>query len=86
MVLSFFLFVANISSICKLLNIFCLLISADPEERNNLADSKPDIVAQLVAKLDAAKAEERMPDLASQIPSPAGEASNFGGIWTPGWC
>ena len=60
--------------------------AADPEERNNLATSKPDVVKDLVAKLDAAKQEERMPDLKSQIPNPAGDSSNYGGIWTPGWC
>ena len=62
------------------------VFTEDPEERNNLADADPDRVAELIAKLDAAKATERIPDLKAQIPVQAGEASNFGGIWTPGWC
>jgi len=40
----------------------------------------------MIAKLDAAKATERLPDLATQIPVAEGDASNFGGIWSPGWC
>ena len=51
-----------------------------------MADSKPDVVKDLLAKLDEAKKQERMPDLASQIPEPKGDSKNFGGIWAPGWC
>jgi hypothetical protein len=51
-----------------------------------LVDAEPDKVAELTAKLDEAKSTERMPDLKAQIPLQAGEASNFGGIWSPGWC
>ena len=61
-------------------------LAEDPEERNNLAESDPDRVAAMIAKLDAGKATERIPDLSLQIPVAAGDAKNFGGIWTPGWC
>ena len=70
-------------------SIICSLFSSvsdDPEERKNLAASDPDRVAAMIAKLDVAKLTERLPDLEQQIPSAAGEASNFGGNWTPGWC
>ena len=63
-----------------------LCVTDDPYEKNNLASSNPDKVAELMARLTELRATEREPDLASQLPSAAGEVSNFGGVWTPGWC
>jgi arylsulfatase B len=74
-------YIAQNSQAVQLFNIM-----DDPEERTNLASSNPDKVAELEARLTELRVEERIPDLTAQVPDPAGEASNYGGIWTPGWC
>ncbi|KAK4315304.1 hypothetical protein Pmani_013475 [Petrolisthes manimaculis] len=56
----------------------------DPSETTNLAGDRPDLVVELEALL--------MAELDSLVPldepesDPAGDPSNFGGVWTPGWC
>ncbi|KAK7098855.1 arylsulfatase J-like isoform X2 [Littorina saxatilis] len=59
-------------------------ISADPEERHNLADDFPEVVQQLKQKLTS---YERLV-VPSQHPpvEPKSLPHNFGGVWTPGWC
>ena len=49
-------------------------------------DKEPDKAEELLARLEALKAEERIPDLESLEHTERGLPSNFGGVWTPGWC
>jgi len=61
-------------------------IDADPNERTNIAASNGDFVNEMLSLFTDSMATERMPDLDAQVASAAGEAANFGGVWTPGWC
>ncbi|GFN76971.1 arylsulfatase b [Plakobranchus ocellatus] len=56
----------------------------DPEERNNLYDSHPDIVKQLQDRLDAHKKNYVPPNF--PLPAPEADPAKFGGAWSPGWC
>lgn len=56
-------------------------VVADPYERNNLAAQHPDIVATLMAKLQAINATA-VPQAHSPN-DPASDPSHFGGVWTP---
>ena len=68
------------------LQVMLFNLKDDPTETTNLADSMPDKVAELTARLDYWKSLEVEPDFASEGEIPEGAAANFGGIWTPGWC
>lgn len=56
----------------------------DPFETTDLAQQRPDLVVEMEALLTA--------ELDSLVPNdtpdddPAGDPSNFDGVWTPGWC
>jgi arylsulfatase A-like enzyme len=67
-------------------NILLFNLKDDPNETKDLADSMPDKVAELEERLAFWQAQEIEPDFSSESQVPEGEASNFGGIWTPGWC
>ncbi|XP_077862016.1 arylsulfatase B-like [Saccoglossus kowalevskii] len=56
----------------------------DPEERNNLADVYPNKVEELRHRLDEYREHLVPPE--SRIFDPSGDAVNFGGVWSPGWC
>lgn len=56
-------------------------MTEDPFERNNLADSNPDVVSQLKKRIEfynATHVEQLGPPF-----DPAADPKNFGGIWTP---
>jgi len=56
----------------------------DPEERNDLFDSHPEVVEKLrlrVRELLASFVERDYPD-----PSPKGRPKHFKNVWSPGWC
>ena len=67
------------------LNIF-LFIAVDPSERVNLASRHPEIVDDLRVRLAEYMKTTYHIHLQSQQPDPAGNAVNFGGVWSPGWC
>ena len=53
----------------------------DPTEKNNLADSNPNIVADLMSKIEyynSTHIEQLAPPF-----DPASDPKNFGGVWTP---
>ncbi|XP_006822717.1 arylsulfatase B-like [Saccoglossus kowalevskii] len=56
----------------------------DPEERNNLAEVFPNKVEELRHRLDEYR--EHLVPPGPRIFDPAGDAVNFGGVWSPGWC
>ena len=58
--------------------------SDDPEERNDLSESEPDILKMMLSRLDR-WLESAVPPQNEQL-DPAGDPANWGGIWTPGWC
>ena len=56
-------------------------ITADPNERNNVADQHPDVVKQLKERIDyynATHIEQLDPPY-----DPSSNPANFGGVWTP---
>ena len=59
-------------------------LAADPEEKEDLAEKEPEIAATLLARLKEhleTMLDGTLPDL-----DEAGDPSNFGGVWTSGWC
>ena len=59
-------------------------VRLDPEERNDLVLSRPDLVEQLrdeVVKLLRTFVERDYP-----APSNKGRPSHFNNVWSPGWC
>jgi len=56
-------------------------VESDPFERTNLAPAHPDIVARLLAKIQAWN-DTRIPQSNSPT-DPASNPGNFGGVWTP---
>ena len=59
-------------------------VRLDPEERNDLVLSRPDLVEQLreeVVKLLRTFVERDYP-----APSSKGRPSHFNNVWSPGWC
>ena len=58
----------------------------DPNETTDLAADMPDKVAELEERLAFWAAQEVSPDFDSENEIPEGNAANFGGIWSPGWC
>ncbi|GFN76975.1 arylsulfatase b [Plakobranchus ocellatus] len=56
----------------------------DPEERNNLYDSHPDIVKQLQDRLDAHKKNYVHPNFPLTVSE--SDPSHWEGNWSPGWC
>ncbi|XP_006819265.2 arylsulfatase B-like [Saccoglossus kowalevskii] len=59
-------------------------IKDDPEERNDIAELYPEIVQELSNRLDEYR-EDLVPPV-NLVFDPAGDAANFGGVWSPGWC
>ena len=59
-------------------------LATDPEEKENLFETEPEVAADMRARLDeyiAALSEGSYP-----TKDEAGNPSNFGGIWHAGWC
>jgi len=59
-------------------------IATDPEEKENLIETEPDVAQKLKDKLDEYIAA--LPEGFYPPKSPAGKPENFGGIWSDGWC
>jgi arylsulfatase B len=74
-------YIGSTQTVVQLFNL-----ADDPNERNNLASSNPEVVEELTLLLDSYKDTEVAIDTSAQIADPAGEASNYGGVWSPGWC
>ncbi len=64
----------------------CVSFEDDPEERTNLADTYPDTVTTLLNRIYELAPSERLPDLEAEVDNPLGDASNYGGVWSSGWC
>ena len=60
--------------------------SDDPSETTDVAAAHPEVVADLLARLDKYTATAGPVDLGAARPNPAADARLFGGIWSPGWC
>ncbi|XP_059170480.1 arylsulfatase I-like [Physella acuta] len=56
----------------------------DPNEHNNIYDQHPDIVSQLTDRLEAYKRGYVDPNFPPS--DPRADPSNYGGVWSPGWC
>lgn len=56
-------------------------MTADPFERNNLADSNPEIVSQLMKRIEVYNSTH-VKQLSPPF-DPAADPKNFGGVWTP---
>ena len=59
-------------------------LTADPEERINVADDNPEIVAALTKRLDKLHATMIPANVHAQLS--AGNPDNFNGVFSPGWC
>nr|XP_006819264.1 PREDICTED: arylsulfatase B-like [Saccoglossus kowalevskii] len=59
-------------------------IKDDPEEKNDIAELYPEIVQELSHRLDEYR-EDLVPPV-NLLSDPAGDAANFGGVWSSGWC
>ena len=59
-------------------------LTADPEERVNVADDNPEIVAVLTKRLDKLHATMIPANVHAQVS--AGNPANFNGVYSPGWC
>jgi len=59
-------------------------IATDPEEKENLFETEPQVAADMRARLDEYIAA--LPDGSYPSKDEAGNPSNFGGIWNAGWC
>ncbi|XP_071095245.1 arylsulfatase B-like [Haliotis cracherodii] len=59
-------------------------LTADPLEKQNLANQMPDVVKTLRARM----LEYKKQMVPANFPpeDPKGNPSHFGGVWTPGWC
>ena len=61
-----------------------LPVTEDPEERHNLVDSQPDVLAKMKDRMEAWRA--------TGVPAffppndPASDPENWSGAWSPGWC
>ncbi|XP_067670409.1 arylsulfatase B-like [Haliotis asinina] len=64
--------------------VFLFNIREDPTEHNNIAQKMPDMVAKVRARVE----EYKKTMVPSNYPDgdPASDPSNFGGVWSPGWC
>ncbi|XP_066948195.1 arylsulfatase B-like isoform X2 [Macrobrachium rosenbergii] len=56
----------------------------DPEERHDVADSHPEIVAELLEDLE--REFQRMVPADNPPQDPSSDPKYFGGVWSPGWC
>ncbi|XP_025086916.1 arylsulfatase B-like [Pomacea canaliculata] len=59
-------------------------IRNDPEERVNLADSEPEMLQFMMARLHKWMVSGVPPQNAPV--DPKSDPKNWGGVWTPGWC
>ncbi|XP_002730830.1 arylsulfatase B-like [Saccoglossus kowalevskii] len=59
-------------------------VVVDPSEKNNIADQHPDIVQNLRDRLDEHR-KLLIPPV-NQTTELAGDAANYCGVWSPGWC
>ena len=58
--------------------------AGDPEERNDLSESQPDMMKMLMSRLRRWMASG-VPPRNAPI-DPKGDPKNWGGVWSPGWC
>ena len=58
--------------------------AGDPEERNDLSESQPDLMKMLMGRLRRWMASGVPPQNAPI--DPKGDPKNWGGVWSPGWC
>ena len=66
------------------LNKYLFNVEEDPEERNDLFHSEPEIVEQFRRRVRehlGSFTERDSPEKSSR-----GHPSNFGNVWSPGWC
>mgnify|MGYP002629525166 CR=1 FL=1 len=59
-------------------------LDSDPYERVNLVTTYPAISSYLASLLDQYEAGMEPPHVAEIVPR--GNPSNWGGVWSPGWC
>ncbi|XP_067658128.1 arylsulfatase B-like [Haliotis asinina] len=59
-------------------------VRSDPTERYDVAPVKPEIVDQLRARIEDYR-KQMVPALYPP-PDPASHPTNFGNVWSPGWC
>ena len=57
---------------------------ADPTERTDLAQRRPDLVKLLTARLDQYRATALLPDVTEL--TQAGNPVHFSNTWSTGWC
>jgi len=64
--------------------IYLFNLAEDPYEYNNTAQEFPDIVEEMMNRLEAYEATMIPPHIADLVEE--GNPSHFGGVWSPGWC
>ncbi|XP_071094086.1 arylsulfatase B-like [Haliotis cracherodii] len=57
----------------------------DPNERNDLSNSQPDMVKKLAARL-AWYEKQAVPPNFPETPDPKSNPALYGNVWSPGWC
>ena len=58
--------------------------AGDPEERQDLSKSQPDLMKLMMNRLQRWMASGVPPQNAPI--DPKGDPKNWGGVWSPGWC
>ncbi|KAK7476922.1 hypothetical protein BaRGS_00031861 [Batillaria attramentaria] len=59
-------------------------IRLDPEERNDLSETEPDMMTFMMNRLQQWMKSGVPPQ--NSPSDPKGDPKNWGGVWTPGWC
>jgi arylsulfatase A-like enzyme len=64
--------------------VFLYNVVEDPYENNNIAPENQDIVERMKVRLQEYQSSMIPPHTAAETTK--GNPSNFGGVWSPGWC
>ena len=66
--------------------VYSVLLSADPTEHFDIADQHPDIVADMIRKLEKYRESLVPAHLESGRDFPLPDIVAQTGVWSPGWC